>query len=202
MTLTTILSHRITQKLPISKVNELLEEQDSQLVLLYEEDSKTKARIAHTKASIALAMKEMEQLRPERAKVESSLTHYLRARTHQHAEVTTLCAWWVRSPVYMSAISMYTCRRRTLIDLYSRSVGLNEVVAASENELQLVYSSPIPYTLSIIINPATQRLASARVGIVNAKSNPLTDESYRFWVSPWTFLRSLKLPLMRMMLLA
>jgi len=132
--------------LPISKVNDLLEEQDSQLVLLYEQDSKVKAQIAHTKVSIALAAKEVERLQPELAKIEGSLTHSLRARNHQHAEVTALCSW-----------------RRALIDLYSKSMVLKEVVAVSENELQFVYSDPTPYTLSTIFNPATQRLASARV---------------------------------------
>lgn len=87
-----------------------------------------------------------------------------------------------------------------MIDLYSKSIELNEVVAASENELQLVYSSPTPYTLSIIMNPATQRLASARVSLAIRKLSPLISECYRFSVSPWIFPRLLKLLLMQMML--
>ncbi|KAF8328109.1 uncharacterized protein EI90DRAFT_3065630 [Cantharellus anzutake] len=134
------------KRLPISKVNEMLEAQDERLVLLHDEDSNVKAQVTNTKGSIALAMKELERLRPERARLEGSLAQHLREKAHQQSAVTNLCVW-----------------RRALIELYSKSIGLDEVTVASENELHLVYSSPLSYTLSIIFNPASQRLVSARI---------------------------------------
>ncbi|KAG9018553.1 hypothetical protein FRB90_011438 [Tulasnella sp. 427] len=140
----------VEERLTISEAENIL---DNQIVQLQDLDTKLHSiqeSAVEYKSAAKKVEKEIEALRPTVVQVKAQLqadAAATRAEGREEAEaMSRMCDW------YTSAEDMYK-------DLF----GLEALDTPSENEMVLQYSKPVPYTVSLVFNPTTKRLADAKL---------------------------------------
>ena len=122
-----------------------------------------------TKIAAEKVANEVEQIRPEvvKAKAQLEAMNALQ-RNSQAAEETAmlsgLCDWSVKvtQPFYDTDSHH---RYSLSTEFFKRQFGLEALAAPSENELKLTFTAPLRYSISLIFNHVTRRLADVQVSM-------------------------------------
>ncbi|KDQ07308.1 hypothetical protein BOTBODRAFT_192514 [Botryobasidium botryosum FD-172 SS1] len=141
-------AHPPEERLTIPEAESLFETQNSTIETLDADLVALNARVASTETALAASTAELDGLVPARVKAEAEAAEAVRGSERGKETMARLCAW------YTSALK-----------LQMALFGISGISAVSENELRIAYAPPgaRAYTLSMVFNPATRRLANARV---------------------------------------
>ncbi|KAG8905215.1 hypothetical protein FRB99_000484 [Tulasnella sp. 403] len=135
----------VEERLTISNAEEIL---DAQIIQLQDLDTRlrTVQQAARDAKSRKIQLdKEIEALRPAVAQAKTAL---LAGDVVGEGveELSKMCSWYTSAE-----------------ELYSDLFGVKSIETPSENELRLTYTYPTEYTVSLIFDPVTTRLAGAKL---------------------------------------
>ncbi|KAG8965441.1 hypothetical protein FRC03_000509 [Tulasnella sp. 419] len=146
-------TNQVVQRMTVAEAEEILDNQIVQLQELDTDLGTIQSSATLTKASLTKASAELETLKPQVQKAKAQLEAAAAAKGQVGNEsqmLSRLCEWYA-----------------TAEDMYKDLVGLSSYDNPSENELRLYYQSPSPYTISLIFNPITKKLADAKLSGLN-----------------------------------